>query len=151
VNCWPSETLSSTGSVVYLHGAALPFTVYTDHATLRHILTQPHLTIRQIDALAIIQNYDYTVRHLPGAKCHEPSGTLFSCQHADEPFSETTSLSLFFALYGRDPKCSFELYIRTDNPKQVDANLVAERTAHIHNFLPSEMKYPQARYTQAAN
>jgi hypothetical protein len=52
----------------YLHGAAESFTVYTDHATLRHILTQPHLTIRQMDALAILQNYDYTVRHLPGAK-----------------------------------------------------------------------------------
>jgi hypothetical protein len=51
-----------------LHGAAVPFTVYTDHATLRHILTQSHLTIRQMDALAILQNYDYTVKHLPGAK-----------------------------------------------------------------------------------
>jgi hypothetical protein len=52
----------------YLHGAAVPFRVYTHHATLRHILMQPHLTIRQMDALAIVQNYDYTVKHLPGAK-----------------------------------------------------------------------------------
>jgi hypothetical protein len=51
-----------------LHGAAAPFTVYTDHATLRHIITQPHLTVRQMDALAILQNYDYEVKHLPGVK-----------------------------------------------------------------------------------
>jgi hypothetical protein len=55
-----------------LHGAAKPFTVYTDHATLRHILTQPHLTIRQMDALSILQNYDYEVKHLPGAKTRQP-------------------------------------------------------------------------------
>jgi hypothetical protein len=66
------ELLAIRDAVVHwkcnLHGAAVPFTVYTDHATLRHILTQPHLTIRQMDALAILQNYDYAVKHLPGAK-----------------------------------------------------------------------------------
>jgi hypothetical protein len=66
------ELLAIRDAVVHwkcnLHGAAVPFTVYTDHATLRHILTQPHLTIRQMDALAVLQNYDYTVKHLPGAK-----------------------------------------------------------------------------------
>jgi hypothetical protein len=66
------ELLAIRDAVVHwkcnLHGAAVPFTVYTDHATLRHILTQPHLTIRQMDALSILQNYDYEVRHLPGAK-----------------------------------------------------------------------------------
>jgi hypothetical protein len=66
------ELLAIRDAVVHwkcnLHGAAVPFTVYTDHATLRHILTQPHLTIRQMDALSVLQNYDYEVRHLPGAK-----------------------------------------------------------------------------------
>lgn len=51
-----------------LHGAEQPFTIFTDHATLRHILTQPNLTVRQMDVLSVIQNYDYEVKHLPGAK-----------------------------------------------------------------------------------
>jgi hypothetical protein len=66
------ELLAIRDAVVHwkcnLHGAAVPFTVYTDHATLRRILTQPHLTIRQMDVLSVLQNYDYEVRHLPGAK-----------------------------------------------------------------------------------
>jgi hypothetical protein len=70
---------------------------------------------------------------------------------ANNQASETTSLSPFFAVYGRNPKCSFELDIRTDNPEQVDAQLVAERMSHIHDVLRAEMKYAQARYTEAAD
>jgi hypothetical protein len=66
------ELLAIRDAVVHwkrnLHGAAVPFTVYTNQATLRHIATQPHLTIRQMDALLVLQNHDYEVRHLPRAK-----------------------------------------------------------------------------------
>ena len=37
-----------------LHGAELPFLVHTDHATLCWIVTQPHLTVCQMDILSVI-------------------------------------------------------------------------------------------------
>jgi hypothetical protein len=70
---------------------------------------------------------------------------------ANNQVSDTTTLSPFFAIYGRHPKCSFELNIRTDNPDEVNAKLVAERMSHIHDVLRSEMKYAQARYTETAD
>jgi len=51
-----------------LHGAEQPFLVHTDHATLHWILTQPHLTIRQMDILTVLQNCDWEVKHVLGVK-----------------------------------------------------------------------------------
>jgi len=51
-----------------LHRAEQPCLVHTDHATLRWILTQPHLTVRQIDILTVLPNCDWEVKHIPGVK-----------------------------------------------------------------------------------
>jgi hypothetical protein len=50
----------------YLHSDR-NFTVHTDHASLRHILTQPRLTARQMEYLATLQKYTYDIRYIPGA------------------------------------------------------------------------------------
>jgi len=39
-----------------------------NHATLRWILTQPHLTVHQMDILTVLQNFDWEVKHIPGVK-----------------------------------------------------------------------------------
>jgi hypothetical protein len=70
---------------------------------------------------------------------------------ANNHVSETTTLSPFFGIYGRHPKCSCDLDIRTDNPQEIDAQLVAQRLNHIHDVLRSEMKYAQARHIEAAD
>jgi hypothetical protein len=44
------------------------FTVYSDHASWRHILMQPRLTARQMEYLATLQNYTYSIHYIPGAK-----------------------------------------------------------------------------------
>jgi transposase InsO family protein len=66
------ELLGIQDAVLYwkfnLHGAEQPFLVHTDHATLRWILTQPHLTVRQMDILTVLQNFDWEVKHIPGIK-----------------------------------------------------------------------------------
>jgi hypothetical protein len=48
----------------HLHGAEQPFLVHTNHATLHWILTQPHLTVRQMDILTILQNFDCEVEDI---------------------------------------------------------------------------------------
>jgi hypothetical protein len=45
-----------------------PFLYYADHATLRWILTQPHLTIRQMDSLTVRQNFAWEIDHIPGVE-----------------------------------------------------------------------------------
>ena len=66
------ELLGIGDAILYwklnLHGSEQPFLVHTNHATLLWILTQPHLTIRQMDILTVIQNFDLEVRHIPGVK-----------------------------------------------------------------------------------
>jgi len=42
--------------------------VHTDHATLHWILTQPHLTVCQMDMLTVLQNLDGEVKQIPGVK-----------------------------------------------------------------------------------
>ena len=39
-----------------------------DHATLGWILTQPHLTVRQMDILTVLQNVGREVKHIPCVK-----------------------------------------------------------------------------------
>jgi len=51
-----------------LHGAEQPFVVPRDHATLRRLLTQPHLTLRQMDILIVLQNFDWEVKRILGVK-----------------------------------------------------------------------------------
>ena len=49
---------------VYLEGRH--FTVYTDHATLRHFTDQPDLTRRQARWTEKMQDYDFEIKYLPG-------------------------------------------------------------------------------------
>jgi len=66
------ELLGIKDTILYckfnLHGAEKPFLVNMDHATLRWILTQPHLTVRQMDILTVLQNFDREVKQIPGVK-----------------------------------------------------------------------------------
>jgi len=66
------ELLRIRDTILYwkfnLPGAEQPFFIHTDHATLRWILTQPHLTVRQMDILTVLQNFDREVKHIPGVK-----------------------------------------------------------------------------------
>jgi hypothetical protein len=43
-------------------------TIFTDHASLQHILTQSRLTSRQMKYLESMQHYDYVIKYFPGAK-----------------------------------------------------------------------------------
>jgi reverse transcriptase-like protein len=49
---------------VYLEGRH--FTVYTDHATLRHFAEQPDLTRHQARWTEKMQDYDFEIKYLPG-------------------------------------------------------------------------------------
>ncbi len=51
----------------YLEGTH--FTWLTDAASLRYLQTQPTLTRRQARWVELLQNYDYTVKHIPGKQC----------------------------------------------------------------------------------
>ena len=42
--------------------------VHTDHATLCGIVTQPHLTVRQMDILTVLHTFEWEVKHIPGVK-----------------------------------------------------------------------------------
>jgi len=60
-----------------LHGARRPFWVYMDHATWCWILTQPHLTVPQIDILMVLQyvgmgSQPHTVYQESCCKCTVP-------------------------------------------------------------------------------
>jgi hypothetical protein len=41
-----------------------------DHATVSWILTQPHLTVHQMDIPTVHQDFDWEVKHIPGIKNH---------------------------------------------------------------------------------
>jgi len=66
------ELLGIGDATVYwkfnLHQAKQPLVVHMDHATLRWILTQPHLTVCQMDILTVLQNFDWEVKHIPCVK-----------------------------------------------------------------------------------
>ena len=66
------ELLGIREAILYwkfnLHRAEQPFLVHTDHATLCWILTQLHLTVRPMDILNVLPNYDWEVKHIPGVK-----------------------------------------------------------------------------------
>ena len=49
---------------VYLEGR--PFTVFTDHCTLRHFPEQPNLSRRQARWTEKMQEYDFVIKYLPG-------------------------------------------------------------------------------------
>ena len=70
---------------------------------------------------------------------------------ANNQVSDTTTLSPFFGIYGRHPKCSFQLDQATTNPEEINAQETAERLSHIHDTLRSEMKYAQARQIEGAD
>jgi transposase InsO family protein len=52
----------------YLLG--IPFKVETDHASLRYLQTQPHLSGRLVRWSEYLQEYDFTVAHIPGKDNH---------------------------------------------------------------------------------
>jgi len=52
----------------YLLGGGRRVKVSTDHASLRHVLTQPKLSPRQMRVLQDLQEYDLEIDYLPGAK-----------------------------------------------------------------------------------
>jgi len=76
------ELLGIQDEILYwkfnLHGAEQPFLVHTDHATLRWILTQPHLTVRQMDILTVLQNFHCEVKHILGVKI-QVADAVFRC------------------------------------------------------------------------
>ena len=48
----------------YLHGR--PFTVLTDHHSLQHLQTQPHLSKRQVRWTEFLAEFDYTIKYQKG-------------------------------------------------------------------------------------
>ena len=54
--------------------------------------------------------------------------------------SAATGASPFYATAGRDPRTSYELDIRVDNPEEARALEVAARMADIHDFLRAHMR-----------
>ena len=50
----------------YLLG--IKFTIHTDHATLRYLQTQPHLSGRLVRWAEYLQEYDFTVAHVKGTE-----------------------------------------------------------------------------------
>ena len=59
--------------------------------------------------------------------------------------------SPFYGTAGCDPKTSYELDIRVDNPEEARALEVAARMADIHNFLRAHMRFAQAKYIDNAD
>ena len=70
---------------------------------------------------------------------------------ANNQLSSATDASPFFATAGYNPRISFELDIRTDNPTEVRAQEAATRLSEIHEFLRDHMSYTQARYVENAD
>ena len=48
----------------YLHGR--PFTVLTDHHSLQHLQTQPHLSRRQVRWSEFLSEFDFTIKYQKG-------------------------------------------------------------------------------------
>ena len=54
------------------------YTIYIDHKSLRHIINQPYMNIRQCRGLDIVKDYDYEILYhmgklnvVAGALCHK--------------------------------------------------------------------------------
>ena len=70
---------------------------------------------------------------------------LFLAEFAgNNQVSETTTVSPFFANLGYQPSFDFEQDIRTDNPKEQQAQTAVERIHHLHDLARTEMRYAQA-------
>jgi hypothetical protein len=63
----------------YLHSDR-NFTVHTVHVSLRHILTQPRLTARQMENIAMLQNYTNDIQYIPCAE-NQAADTLMRHHH----------------------------------------------------------------------
>ena len=50
----------------YLHGQS--FTIYTDHASIQHVLLQRTLSSRQIRLLDTMNHFYYEIKYWPGAR-----------------------------------------------------------------------------------
>jgi len=50
----------------YLHGQN--FTIYTDHASIQHVLLQRTLSIRQVRLLDTMNHFHYEIKYWPGAR-----------------------------------------------------------------------------------
>ena len=51
---------------VYLHGTKDPFTIFTDHESLKHLDTQKHLSRRQARWMTTLSEYNYTIVYRKG-------------------------------------------------------------------------------------
>ena len=65
--------------------------------------------------------------------------------------SAATGASPFYTTAGCDPKTSYELDFRVDNPEEARALEVAARMADIHDFLCAHLRYAQAKYIDNAD
>jgi hypothetical protein len=74
-------------------------TISTDHASLRHMLSQPKLSQRQMRALEDMMEYDFEVEYLPGAKNYVQDALSRRPDYKEPPLrslkvgSETTKIS----------------------------------------------------------
>ena len=51
---------------IYLHG--VPFLAHVDHRSLEHMQDQPNLSARQVHWIQELQEFEFTVEYLPGAR-----------------------------------------------------------------------------------
>jgi len=58
-----------------------------DHATLRWILTQPHLTVHQMDILTVLLHFHWEVKHIPGVKNQVADALSHHPDFQREPFN----------------------------------------------------------------
>jgi hypothetical protein len=66
-------------------------TISTDHSSLRHVLSQPKLSQRQIRALEDMLEYDFDIDYLPGAKNYVQDALSRRPDYKEPPILRTRS------------------------------------------------------------
>ena len=91
------ELLGMQDTILYwtfnLHRAEQPVLVHTDHAILRWIRTQLHVTVRQMDILTVLKNFDWEVKHIPGVK-NQVADTLYGHPDFQREYSSLLALEV---------------------------------------------------------
>ena len=84
---------------MYLHG--VPFTAYVDHRSLEHMQTQPHLSARQVRWIQFLQEFEFDISYLEGAKntfadwlSRRPDYAHFSCPHCRSALDDLPTPSI---------------------------------------------------------
>lgn len=70
----------------YLHGRT--FVVYTDHASIQHVLRQRRLSTRQMGLLGTLQHFNYEIKYWPGARNAVADALSRRPDHAEEKSEE---------------------------------------------------------------